>query len=79
MLLAAGQGKGYGTESMAGIVDRAFSMMPLRLLWIRQNIANTAVDPMMAKLGFRLTDSPRISDHERYWELARDRWVPARF
>jgi RimJ/RimL family protein N-acetyltransferase len=79
MLLAAGQGKGYGTESMAGVVDRAFSMMPMRLLWIRQNVTNTAVDPMMTKLGFHRMESARISDQERYWELTRDRWEPAHF
>lgn len=79
MLLAAGQGRGYGTESMAGVVDRTFSLMPMRLLWIRQNVSNTPVDGMMAKLGFQCMASTRIGDHERYWQLTRDRWVPAHF
>jgi RimJ/RimL family protein N-acetyltransferase len=79
MLLAAGQGKGYGTESMAGIVDRAFSMMPMRLLWIRQSVSNTSVDGMMTKLGFQRMASTRIGEHERYWELSRDRRMPAHF
>ncbi|WP_159015669.1 GNAT family N-acetyltransferase [Cognatiluteimonas profundi] len=76
MLLSAGQGKGYGTESMAGVVDRAFTMMPLRLLWIRQNATNIAVDGMMTKLRFERGDSARIGSHERYWELIRERWHP---
>jgi [ribosomal protein S5]-alanine N-acetyltransferase len=75
MLLAAGQSKGFGTESMAGVVDRTFSTMPLRLLWIRQNVSNIAVDGMMTKLGFKRMASKRISDLEHYWELTRDRWV----
>ena len=79
MLVAAGQGKGYGTESMAGVVDRTFSRMPMRLLWIRQTITNTAVDAMMAKLGFRCMESTRIGDQERYWELTRDRWAATHF
>jgi [ribosomal protein S5]-alanine N-acetyltransferase len=75
MLHAAAQGKGYGTESMAGVIDQAFSTMPLRLLWIRQSIANHPVNGMMVKLAFRRAESTRVGALEHYWELTRDCWV----
>jgi RimJ/RimL family protein N-acetyltransferase len=74
MLLASGQGTGFGTEAMAGVIDRAFSMMRLRMVWIRQNADNTAVPGMMRKLGFEPTPSARVGTDERYWQQDRNQW-----
>jgi RimJ/RimL family protein N-acetyltransferase len=84
MLLASGQGTGFGTEAMAGVIDRAFSMMSLRMVWIRQNADNAAVPGMMRKLGFEPMPSPRVGTDERYWQQDRNQWQmacmgPARF
>lgn len=78
MLLAAGQGTGFGTEAMAGVIDRAFSMMPLRLLWIRQNADNLAVPGMMRKLRFEPMPSSRVGPDEHYWQQDRSQWEMAR-
>jgi RimJ/RimL family protein N-acetyltransferase len=77
MLLAAGQGAGFGTEAMAGVIDRAFSMMPLRRVWIRQSADNAAVPAMMRKLGFEPMPSPRVGPGERYWQQERNQWKVA--
>lgn len=78
MLLAAGQRAGFGTEAMAGVIDRTFSMMSVRLLWIRQNADNIAVPGMMRKLGFQPMPSSRVGPGERYWQQDRSQWQMAR-
>jgi RimJ/RimL family protein N-acetyltransferase len=78
MLLADAQGAGLGTEAMAGVIDLAFETMSLRLIWIRQGADNTAVPPMMRKLGFEPMPSPRVGANERYWQQDRSQWQAAR-
>jgi len=78
MLLATGQGVGFGAEAMAGVIGRAFATMCLRLLWIRQHIDNTAVPGMMRKLGFEPMPSSRVGPDECYWQQDRTQWQMAR-
>jgi RimJ/RimL family protein N-acetyltransferase len=78
MLLPEWEGAGLGSESMAAMVDRAFSSYALRLLWIRQQRDHARVDRMMASIGFVASPSDRITPEQRYWELDRHRWETRR-
>ena len=75
MLLKPWQGRGNGTEAMASMVDRVFTAQAVRLLWIRQGRDNTAVTGMMRKLGFKVSESSCVDQHERYWDLDYERWL----
>jgi RimJ/RimL family protein N-acetyltransferase len=78
MLLAGWDGQGFATESMAGMVDRVFSMRSFPRLCARQAIAdNPPVNRLMLKLGFQ----PLLPDKawsQRNWELSHDDWCALR-
>ena len=74
MLLAGWDGRGFATESMAGMVDRVFSMRSLPRLCARQAIAdNPPVNRLMLKLGFQPLP-PDKAWSQRNWELRYDDW-----
>jgi len=74
MLLAGWDGRGFATESMAGMVDRVFSMRSFPRLCARQAIAdNPPVNRLMLKLGFQPLP-PDKAWSQRNWELRYDDW-----
>jgi RimJ/RimL family protein N-acetyltransferase len=74
MLMPGWEGRGFATESMAGMVDRVFSMRAFPRLCARQAIAdNPPVNRLMLKLGFQPLPPDKVWS-QRNWELRFDDW-----
>lgn len=79
MLLARGQGRGYGGESMAGMVDRVFAAQAGQIICARQSVVdNPTVIRMMLALGFKSLPPTEARPSGGEWELTRDQWLARR-
>ncbi len=79
MLLARGHGRGYGGESMAGMVDRVFASRTEQIICARQSVVdNPTVIRMMLALGFKSLPTTQAKPLGGEWELTRDQWLARR-
>jgi RimJ/RimL family protein N-acetyltransferase len=77
MLLASAQGRGYGTEAMAGMVAHAFAAYDLQAVCAHQAVVdNPTVVRLMTRLRFRTLAPTAERPAGGDWELWR-REVPA--
>ena len=76
MLLAHGHGRGYGGESMAGMVDQVFAAGAEQIICARQSVVdNPTVIRMMLALGFTPLPPTQAKPLGGEWELTREQWL----
>lgn len=77
MLVADGQGRGYASEALAGLMDRLFALPGIRSLWTAQAPRNAAAARLMHRLGFERIRLPGSAEEWR-WQIDLAHWEAQR-
>lgn len=78
LLLPEHQGRGYGGEAMAVLVDHAFAEAGLARLRAAHSGANQAMASLLRTLGFQAETTLDQDGTKRCWLLSRARWLQGR-
>lgn len=74
MLISGAQSRGFAAESIAVLIDYAFSRHDLTLLFTRHSRAHDLATGLMSKLAFVCVIPEDEADPGCRWELSRQQW-----